>query len=242
MGKAEEGSAYVAGIEVTPFQTMADAISCIIDDRGQVLKGSAIAINAEKVMTARGNSDVKATLDSATLRYADGIGVVWALKRKGVDTVRIPGCDLWEALMKRAGELDVGVFLLGGRPDVLDQTSHKLITEFGTPVVGACDGYFDNEANVIEQIKNSGARIVTIALGSPKQELFIQKCREAYPQAFYMGVGGTYDVFTGRVQRAPEVFQRMHLEWLYRLLKQPSRVGRQVNLVVFLFLLLLGRV
>jgi UDP-N-acetyl-D-mannosaminouronate:lipid I N-acetyl-D-mannosaminouronosyltransferase len=234
--------AYVGGIEVTPFQNMADAISCIVDDEGKVLQGSAIAINAEKVMTARGRPDVKATLDAATLRYADGIGVVWALKRKGFDTARIPGCDLWEALMKRAGELNVGVFLLGGQPDVLEQTTQKLTAEFCTPIVGSCDGYFDDESDVIEQIKNSGAQIVTIALGSPKQELFIQKCRKVYPQAFYMGVGGTYDVFTGHVQRAPETFQRLHLEWFYRLLKQPSRAGRQANLVVFLFLLLLGRV
>jgi UDP-N-acetyl-D-mannosaminouronate:lipid I N-acetyl-D-mannosaminouronosyltransferase len=139
-------------------------------------------------------------------------------------------------LMKSSGERNIPVFLIGASPAVLNNTIEKLQTSYSTNIVGHSDGYFTNEEQLILEIKNSGAKLVTVAMGSPKQELFINKCKEAEIQAFFMGVGGTYDVFTGNVKRAPKLFCDLGLEWFYRLASQPSRIIRQGNLLKFFWL------
>ena len=103
-------------------------------------------------------------------------------------------------------------------------------------IVGSQDGYFKPEQRqaLFERIHASGAQIVTVAMGSPKQEIFMRDCRLVHPDALYMGVGGTYDVFTGHVKRAPKIWQTLGLEWLYRLLSQPSRIKRQLRLLRYL--------
>lgn len=235
----------VSGIPVAAFSGMDEAVSAVISPQDHcVIPGFAIAINPEKIMKARLDGNLKDVLLSASLRFADGIGVVWALRFKGAKAVRrIPGCELWENLMHRAGGLNVPVFLVGSQASVLDRVSSKLSSQFGVNIAGKQDGFFgpDNEAGVIERIKASGAKIVTVAMGSPKQELFITRCRAAYPEAFYMGVGGTYDVFVGTVQRAPAWACALNLEWFYRLSKQPTRLGRQLVLVKYVVILLSGR-
>lgn len=235
----------VGGIPVVAFSGMEEAVSAIFSPVDHfVIPGFAIAINPEKVMKARDDRNLMDVLLSASFRFADGIGVVWALRCKGAKSVqRIPGCELWESMMKRAGELGVPVFLVGSQATVLDQVSTKLSDQLQVDVVGKQDGFFgpDNEAGVIERIKSSGAKIVTVAMGSPKQELFIMRCRAAYPDAFYMGVGGTYDVFVGNVQRAPAWACQLNMEWLYRLVKQPTRFGRQIVLLKYMSILLFGR-
>ncbi|MFH7098618.1 WecB/TagA/CpsF family glycosyltransferase, partial [Klebsiella pneumoniae] len=103
-------------------------------------------------------------------------------------------------------------------------------------IVGSQDGYFTPEQRqaLFERIRDSGAKIVTVAMGSPRQEIFMRDCRRLYPHALYMGVGGTYDVFTGHVHRAPKFWQDLGLEWFYRLLLQPSRIKRQFRLLRYL--------
>jgi UDP-N-acetyl-D-mannosaminouronate:lipid I N-acetyl-D-mannosaminouronosyltransferase len=103
-------------------------------------------------------------------------------------------------------------------------------------IVGSQDGYFkpEDRTALFERIRLSGAKIVTVAMGSPKQEILMRDCRNVYPDALYMGVGGTYDVFTGHVKRAPKVWRELGLEWLYRLLSQPTRWRRQLKLLKFL--------
>ena len=108
--------------------------------------------------------------------------------------------------------------------------------QWNVNLAGTQDGYFTAEQRdaLFERIRDSGAKIVTVAMGSPKQEIFMRDCRKIHPDALYMGVGGTYDVFTGHVKRAPKVWQNMGLEWLYRLLSQPTRFRRQLKLLKFL--------
>lgn len=236
---------YVGDIPVTAHRSMEDAVDSILSNsQREVAPGFAIAINPEKVMKARSDAQVMATLNSATFRYADGIGVVWMLRQKGAPWAsRIPGCELWIHLMRRAAELKQPVFLVGAAPDVLETVREKLNTDFGSHLVGSQDGYFAStqQDDVIRRIKDSSAKIVSVAMGSPRQELFIAECRKQYPDAFYMGVGGTYDVFVGHVQRAPEWACRMNIEWLYRLLSNPSRMSRQLVLIHYLALGLLRR-
>ena len=226
----------VGGIDVMAFSAMPELVNYVIHDDGSVFAGSAVAMNPEKVIAASKNSELKQILNKADIRYADGMGVVKVMRRKLRRKVeRIPGCELWQALMAKAAQTKTPVFLVGAKPQVLKETIDKL-TAMGVVVVDSQDGYFKDENQLIEQIAQSGAKIVTVAMGSPKQELFIGKCQQRLPEAYYMGVGGTYDVFTGHVQRAPALWCKLHLEWAYRLLSQPSRIGRQSNLLTYAWL------
>uniref|UniRef100_UPI001E3E4ED2 WecB/TagA/CpsF family glycosyltransferase n=1 Tax=Vibrio parahaemolyticus TaxID=670 RepID=UPI001E3E4ED2 len=107
---------------------------------------------------------------------------------------------------------------------------------YGVNIVGFSDGVFESEDDTIMYIQTLKPDILTVAMGSPKQEIFMQKCRDAGIDAFMMGVGGTYNVFVGAADRAPKAWCNLNLEWLYRLLKEPSRIFRQVRLLKFLWL------
>ena len=229
-------------IEVAAFNDMTALLEYIVPVSGAVFAGSAIAVNPEKVLTASHNTSLREVIEAADIRYADGIGVVKAMRRRLKRHVaRIPGCELWQALMVRAAQYQVPVFIIGAKPQVLAQTRDKLIAG-GTLVVGAVDGYFKDEAALIAQIKQCDPRIITVAMGSPRQELLIQRLQQAHPDCFYMGVGGTYDVYTGNVKRAPALWCKLNLEWAYRLVLQPSRIGRQLGLMRYLWWYWTGKV
>lgn len=232
----------VGPVQVSAFADMQQLLAFIIREDGSTYAGSAIAINPEKVLTAMRNSEIEAVISGADIRYADGIGVVKVMRRRLKKNVqRIPGCELWQQLMLRAATYKVPVFIVGAKPEVNQQTADKLRAQ-QVNLVGAVDGYFKDEAALIAQIKQSGARFVSIAMGSPKQELLIQRIRAQHPDCFYMGVGGTYDVFTGNVKRAPELWCKLNLEWAYRLLSQPSRIGRQLGLLRYVWWYFTGKI
>lgn len=202
----------------------------------------AIAINPEKVLQYIDDIEVSKIINSADIRYLDGIGVVKVAERKsGLKLSRIPGCDLWSELMKRSVGKDTRVFLLGASNSVINITK-KGLTESGVNVVGAIDGYFDNTDDVIEMILSSKPHILAVAMGSPKQEQFMLRCKERGLNCFMMGVGGSFDVYAGKVKRAPAIWCNLNLEWLYRLLSQPSRIFRQFRLFRFISLALFNRI
>lgn len=228
----------IRDIEISGFSDQAHFVDFLLGDEPK--QGALVAINAEKVMTAETNAALRELIDAAEFKYADGISIVKSIRRKyGVKNLqRIAGADLWEGLMAKAGEKAIPVFLVGGKPEVLQETAAKLCRQWNVKIVGMQDGYFSAQESpaLYEKIRESGAQFVTVAMGSPKQELFIKACRQVHPDALYMGVGGTYDVFTGHVKRAPKMWQNMGLEWLYRLLSQPTRWRRQGKLLKYLFL------
>ncbi|WP_318388503.1 lipopolysaccharide N-acetylmannosaminouronosyltransferase [Enterobacter sp.] len=225
------------GLNLIGWRDMQHALDYLY--AGGVMKqGTLVAINAEKMLTVEDDAQVRALIEAAEFKYADGISVVRSIRKKYPQAVveRVAGADLWEELMARAGKEGTPVFLVGGKPEVLAQTQQKLRDRWQVNIVGSQDGYFKPEQRqaLFERIRDSGAKIVTVAMGSPRQELLMRDCRVVHPDALYMGVGGTYDVFTGHVKRAPKVWQRMGLEWLYRLLSQPSRLTRQLRLLRYL--------
>lgn len=225
----------IGPVQVVAFNNMQQMLEWVIKPDATVFAGSAIAINPEKILTAMKNPQIEAVINQADLRYADGIGVVKVMrKRLGKKVQRIPGCEFWQQLMLRAAKYKVPVFIVGAKPEVNLQTATKLQQQ-QVNLVGAVDGYFKDEAALIASIKQSGAKIVSVAMGSPKQELLIQRIAKAHPDCFYMGVGGTYDVFTGNVKRAPALWCKLNLEWAYRLLAQPSRIGRQLGLLRYVW-------
>ncbi len=225
------------GLKLVGWRDMQHALDFLYAD-GDIRQGTLVAINAEKMLTIEDDAQVRALIEAAEFKYADGISVVRSLHKKfpQAQVSRVAGADLWEQLMARAGAAGTPVFLVGGKPEVLAQTEQKLRAQWNVNIVGSQDGYFSAEQRqgLFERIRDSGAKIVTVAMGSPKQEIFMRQCRAVWPTALYMGVGGTYDVFTGHVKRAPKVWQQLGLEWLYRLLSQPTRLKRQLRLLRYL--------
>lgn len=225
------------GLKLIGWRNMQHALDYLYAD-GNLKQGTLVAINAEKMLTLEDNGEVRELINAAEFKYADGISVVRSVRKKypEANVSRVAGADLWEALMARAGAEGTPVFLVGGKPEVMAETVEKLRKQWNVNLVGTQDGYFtpDQRQALFERIHARGAKIVTVAMGSPKQEILMRDCRQVHPDALYMGVGGTYDVFTGHVKRAPKVWQNLGLEWLYRLLSQPSRIKRQLRLLRYL--------
>ncbi|CNF01187.1 lipopolysaccharide N-acetylmannosaminouronosyltransferase [Yersinia nurmii] len=234
--KTEIPKYNLRGFNIWGFRDMAQVLDYLLGNE-QVKTGTLVAMNAEKLLKAEDDVALRTQLNDAEYLYADGISMVRAIRRKyaGAEVSRVAGADLWEALMQRAGQQGTPVFLVGGKPEILAETEEKLRAQWNVNIVGSQDGYFTPEQRdaLFARIAASGAAIVTVAMGSPKQEIFMRDCRQVHPNALYMGVGGTYDVFTGHVKRAPKVWQNLGLEWLYRLLSQPSRIRRQLKLLKF---------
>ncbi|WP_034918619.1 lipopolysaccharide N-acetylmannosaminouronosyltransferase [Erwinia sp. 9145] len=226
----------IRGLTLLGFRDMAGFVDYLYQPDG-LKTGTLVAINAEKVLTVESQPEIRQLIDAAEYKYADGISIVRSIRKKypQAKVSRIAGADLWEALMARAGREGTPVFLIGGKAAILQETVDKLRRQWNVNIVGAQNGYFeqaDRDA-LFARVAASGARFVTVAMGSPRQEVLMRDCKAVYPQALYMGVGGTYDVFTGHVKRAPEIWQRLGLEWLYRLIVQPSRIRRQLKLLKY---------
>lgn len=226
------------GVEVFPFNSEEELLSYI--DR---FKGILVAINAEKILHA--TEETRAIINR-NVGYCDGIGAVLALKRKGYkEVVKIPGCELWLKIVHRLYRERKSFYLLGGKQEVIEATVCKLRKEFpGINIANYRNGYIktpEEKQALLEDIAVKKPDAVFVAMGSPKQELLMEEMQERHI-AIYQGLGGSFDVYTGAVKRAPEWWVKHGLEWAYRLLKQPSRIKRQIHLVYFLWLLGRGKI
>lgn len=237
--------AYIEGMPVGTWRSQDQLLAELVPGPGQCTPAFAIAINAEKVMRCRRDEAFKALMASGSHLYPDGMGVVWLLRKAGYQVNRIAGADLWLSLMKKAELHNLRVFLVGGKPEVLDMTISKLLKSCPSlQIVGAKDGYSDPDLarNLEVEIGVASPHIVTVALGTPGQEELIRRLWVKNPTRCYLGVGGTYDAFTGTVRRAPLWMQRAGLEWLYRLVRQPSRASRHRALLEFFGLVILRKI
>lgn len=192
--------------------------------------------NPEIVETCREDEALRAVVNAADLVLPDGIGVIYGARLLGTPLRgRVPGIEYAQALMERMGEEGRTLFLLGARPGYAEQAAEKLEAACpGLRVVGTNDGYFQEDAAVVEKIRRSGAEAVFVCLGSPKQEHWMARYGRDTGAKLLVGLGGSLDVFSGNVRRAPPVFRRLGLEWLYRLIKEPRRIGRMMRLPLFL--------
>ena len=197
-----------------------------------------VTMNAEMVVQAQKDRHLSDIINGATLVVPDGAGVVFAIKLSGQagpdGCVRVPGVELSLSALQAAAKKGLKVALIGGKPEVMQKLAAKLQTEpqfDGIKLVAAQDGYFDKaqEAAIIQNIADMQPDLVLVALGVPKQEFFIDKYRHLFTHSVMIGVGGSFDVWTGTVERAPESYQKMHLEWLYRLKKEPWRFSRMAS-------------
>ncbi len=196
----------------------------------------AVTPNPEIVEICRADPEAMEAVNGADLVLADGIGVIYGAKlQKTPLKARVPGIAFAQKLMERMAQGGDTLYLLGAKPGVAEEAARNLEKQYpGLQIVGTHDGYFQDDGPVIEDIKASGAAVVFVCLGAPKQEKWMKQNGAATGARLLIGMGGCLDVFSGRVQRAPEVFQRLGLEWLYRVAKEPSRIGRVAKLPLFL--------
>jgi N-acetylglucosaminyldiphosphoundecaprenol N-acetyl-beta-D-mannosaminyltransferase len=199
-----------------------------------------ITLNPEMVLAD--SSDKTGELHSADLYTADGVGIVWAAKKlAAVGLARYPGIELAQDLLARLAANTRSVYLLGGAPGVADAAAANLTSQLaGLRIAGTRDGYFapEGDAEVARQIQQSGADLLLVGMGSPRQEGFISTQRETLGVPLMIGVGGTLDVLAGQKRRAPRWIQRAGLEWAWRGLSEPSRLKRQLALPRFAALVL----
>lgn len=199
-----------------------------------------VAVNAEKILHATPESR---TIINRNVGYPDGIGAVWALKKKGCNrVVKIPGCELWLDIITKHYQ-DKTFYLVGGTEEVIQETVSKLKNSFsGINILNYRNGYLTEEdgKTILTDLADKKPDVVFIAMGSPKQELLMEEMYRSHP-AVYQGLGGSFDVYTGKVKRAPQWWVKNNLEWAYRLVKQPSRIKRQIHLIRFFILLQFNR-
>ena len=201
--------------------------------------GILIAMNAEKIL--KDDSKLRDLVNS-NLGYTDGIGAVWALKKKGIDSRKIAGAELWLEIIKQNYQ-SKSFFLIGAKPEVIQLTVNKLNSEFlGIQIVGYRDGYFErgDQEQIVNDLTVLKPDVVFVAMGSPKQEYFMEELLKEHP-ALYMGLGGSFDVYTGVAKRVSPIWNSLNLEWAYRLVKQPKRIFRQIHLLRFVYNLLLKK-
>lgn len=192
--------------------------------------------NPEIVEVCRENLAARQAVNAADLVLADGIGVVKGAKMLGTPLKgRVPGIEFAAGLMERMAREGLSLYLLGAKSGVAEAAGKNLAEKYpGLKIAGTHDGYFQEDAPVIEAIRRSGADCVFVCLGAPKQELWMAKHGEKTGARLLCGLGGSLDVFAGVVERAPRFWSDHGLEWFYRLCKDPRRAGRMMKLPLFL--------
>jgi len=205
-----------------------------------------LAVNPEKVIQAETDPLLRRALAGAGLLIPDGIGVVWAVRLLCKEHLaRVPGAELMPAICAESAARGYRLFLFGASAEVNSQAVAELRRRHpGINIAGHHHGYVDEAgmAAVIEAINRSGANVLFVALGSPRQEQWMEKYLPQLPAVrVCQGVGGTFDVLAGRVRRAPLPLRRANLEWFYRLLTQPRRALRQAAIPRFAWQVLRAR-
>jgi N-acetylglucosaminyldiphosphoundecaprenol N-acetyl-beta-D-mannosaminyltransferase len=191
-----------------------------------------VVVNVDKLVKASRDPGLRKIINDCALVNADGMPVVWASRLLGKPLKeRVAGVDLFEALMRRAGEKGWRVFLLGAREEVVRAVADTYQRKYPKLVLaGYRNGYWKGEveeAAVVEQVRASRADLLFVAISSPKKEQFLGRYQAEMKIPFAMGVGGTFDVAIGRVKRAPRWMQKSGLEWFYRFLQEPRRMFRR---------------
>lgn len=230
-------TANVLGCKVH-LVNMAEAVQIIeqlVEDRTKC--NQVVTLNAEIIYQTKKEIELQRIINRASLVTADGIGTVWGARTLGYpQKERVSGIDLLHELCALGATRGWKIYLLGAAPGVAEKAGHQLEQSYpGLKVCGSWHGYFSHqeEPEIIADINSKSPDILFAALGAPKQEYWIDQKRTALKVPVCMGVGGSFDVIAGIKKRAPRVFIALNLEWLYRLLAEPSRWKRQLALPAF---------
>ena len=227
-------------VSITSYEKLKKDIDRDIKTKKQ---SSILAINPEKILKARKDNELRKLLNAATYQIPDGIGVVLASKlKKGEIKKRVTGFETMNMLCELANEKGYTIFLYGSKKGVANSAKEALERKYSKiNIVGTMDGYEKDNKKIVDVINKSKADIIFVALGSPKQEHWIKENMKKTCPKIFQGAGGSIDVFSGNVKRAPKWMQNCGLEWLHRLIKEPKRIFRQIKLVKFVMLVIFSR-
>lgn len=221
-------------IKVTYFKSLDAAADFVLSaDRH---RGAFIAMNAEKMVRLYHNPNLFSKIRNP-IYYPDGSSMLWFLPARASV---IPGCELWLYVLKRAETCGARVLVIGANPNV-SRDSNDQIAKIVPNLMYACIDGFRPEKEYFQVIGEMKPDVVFVAMGSPRQEELIERLQVRWPDYFYMGLGGSLDVLTGNVKRAPQIYRRFGFEFLYRILKDPLRAGRVRYIIIFIYLFLLGK-
>jgi len=189
-----------------------------------------VVVNVAKLVNMRKDSELAQSVTECDIINIDGMGVVWGARFLGHQVPeRVAGVDLFLELNAMAAQEQMPVFYLGAKSEIVEKTAAAMQAKHPQLVIaGYHHGYFwDDEHAIVEKIRQSGAKLLFVAITSPKKENFINRWQEQLGVLFVMGVGGTFDVVAGHVSRAPSWMQKSGLEWLYRVLQEPRRMWKR---------------
>ena len=192
--------------------------------------------NPEFILAAEKDDDFRAVLNGADLVLPDGIGVVYSAKILGTPLKeRVPGIEFAADMLACLNEMGGRLFLLGAKPGVAEKAGENILARYPTIVLcGTRDGYFKDEEAVLLEVAAAKPDLLFVCLGAPKQEKWMARWGRHTGARMAIGLGGCLDVFAGNVERAPESWQKLGLEWAYRLKKEPKRIGRMARLPLVL--------
>lgn len=242
----------ILGTRIDPV-TMQEALQIATDGMNHKPPFVIVTPNSEIVVKANENPVLMNIIDSAGLVVPDGIGLVIGSKLVGKPLrERVTGIDLMDRLLSYASEQGSKVFFLGGKPGIADRAVEKVLEKYpNLRIVGTHHGYFkgmhtgdaehEEELDVVRKIRELEIDMLFVALGAPNQEIFIERYKQELGAKLLMGVGGSLDVLSGTVKRAPQIWQKIGMEWLYRILNEPTRIKRAGALPIFAINVLIHR-
>lgn len=216
--------------------TMQEAVRTAMDHINAGKKCRVVTPNAEHGLMCKKDQHLLEIINESQLVLPDGISVIYASKILG-DPVqeKVAGVEFAENLCNAMQNTGKSLYLFGAKPGVAEKAAESLLSKYpGLKIAGTHDGYYKDESQVIEAINATQPDAVFVCLGAPKQEYFMAKYGAVLAPSLMAGLGGTLDVFAGNVQRAPEIFIKLGLEWFYRLLKEPKRIKRMIRLPIYL--------
>jgi N-acetylglucosaminyldiphosphoundecaprenol N-acetyl-beta-D-mannosaminyltransferase len=228
--------------DVTPEQ----AVEIITGYLDKADKSIVYTPNPEMVMAARKDSEFMQVLNSSTMNIPDGIGIVYGSKfTDHAIKHRVAGYDTVQGVFNKIKDKDKTVYFFGGAPQVAEKAKQRMERRYkGLKIVGVADGYFDadREKEIIAEINTLKPDLLLVGIGFPKQEKWIYNHIKELNVKVAIGVGGSFDVMSGNTKRAPEIFIRLGLEWFHRLITQPSRAGRMLQLPLFMLVVIKNRI
>lgn len=234
----------ILGVPVTPF-TMDQAVAWLMQRTAEKKVTQVVTANAEIIMMCQKMPEYRALLQKTDLVLPDGAGTVWAGRKLGYKVPeRVAGYDLFLKILEYSANHGTKIFLFGAAPGVGEAAKAKAEALFpGVQISGLRNGYFtkEDEPDIIKEINASGAEVLFAALGAPKQEFWLAQHRDELTPPLRIGLGGSFDVLAGKMQRAPKWMQKASLEWLFRLYKQPSRLGRMMAIPRFMLKIFLAK-
>lgn len=228
---------FGVNLDIITMQETLERISKFIKNKEGVQH---VVVNVAKLVYAQKDTQLREIINSCPLINVDGAGVILGAKFLGINIPeRVAGIDLMEKLIEYSAQKGYRPYFFGASEEIVKSVVEIYKEKYPQlEIAGYRNGYYneDEEADVVENVKNSKADILFVAMGSPKKEIFLSKYSKVMEVPFTMGVGGSFDVVAGKVQRAPEWMQKTHSEWIYRLIQEPKRMWKRYTVTNTIFL------